>query len=216
MNDRGLSFEDRLCSQTRKSQLACPAESWLQMWASFSSGAALRFRLQQDQLRVEVEVLRSLQHPHLPRVVESFEECGSAVNSAFVSSVSLLTCSCGIHMTRSRCSMASAYQQPAMGAWELVMKLAGSSGRQAHLGKERLCEVVLPIGSSYNVVPCFPKLMAFVLQELAAPTPCHMQDFNDIYIISEIVDNVRLLHFMQMRLDMRTGISEGWLAQAAG
>jgi len=84
-----LSFEDRLCSQTRKSQLACPA----------------------DQLRVEVEVLRSLQHPHLPRVVESFE------------------------------------------------------------------------------------------------------DFNDIYIISEIVDNVRLLHFMQMRLDMRTGISEGWLAQ---
>ncbi|CAE7705358.1 CPK30 [Symbiodinium sp. CCMP2456] len=84
-----LSFEDRLCSQTRKSQLACPA----------------------DQLRVEVEVLRSLEHPHLPRVVESFE------------------------------------------------------------------------------------------------------DFNDIYIISEIVDNVRLLHFMQTRLDMRTGISEGWLAQ---
>lgn len=100
-----LSFEDRSCSQTRKSQLACPA----------------------DQLRVEVEVLRSLQHPHLPRVVESFE--------------------------------------------------------------------------------------VSVFQELAALTPCHMQDFNDIYIISEIVDNVQLLHFMQTRLDMRTGISEGWLAQ---
>ena len=56
--------------------------------------------------------------------------------------------------------------------------------------------------------------MVSVFQELAALTPYHMQDFNDIYIISEIVDNVQLLHFMQTRLDMRTGISEGWLAQA--
>eukprot|EP00434_Breviolum_minutum_P018279 symbB.v1.2.016127.t2/scaffold1221.1/size130907/3 len=50
-----LSFEERLCSQVRKDRIACPA----------------------DQVRAEAETLRSMHHPNLHRVVESFEDFNS-------------------------------------------------------------------------------------------------------------------------------------------
>ena len=59
-------------------------------------------------------------------------------------------------------------------------------------------------------------LLRCTLSCLATAVHIPEQDFNDIYIISEIVDSMRLLQFMQTRLEMRAGVSEGWLAQASG
>ncbi|CAK9095238.1 Calcium-dependent protein kinase 27 [Durusdinium trenchii] len=64
-----LSFEDRLCSQFRKDRIACPS----------------------DQVRSEAETLRSMQHPNLHRVVESFEDFNSIyIISELVDSIRLL------------------------------------------------------------------------------------------------------------------------------
>lgn len=65
-----LSLQERLCSQIRKDRLPAPS----------------------DQLRAEAEILRSIEHPSLPRVVESFEDFNSIyVISEMVDSIRLLS-----------------------------------------------------------------------------------------------------------------------------
>lgn len=65
-----LSLQERLCSQIRKDRLSAPS----------------------DQLRAEAEILRAMEHPSLPRVVESFEDFNSIyVISEMVDSIRLLS-----------------------------------------------------------------------------------------------------------------------------
>ncbi|CAJ1438475.1 unnamed protein product [Effrenium voratum] len=65
-----LSFEDRQCFQLRKDRIHGPS----------------------DQVRSEAETLRTLQHPNLPRVVESFEDYNSVyIISELADSIRLLT-----------------------------------------------------------------------------------------------------------------------------
>eukprot|EP00930_Biecheleria_cincta_P060480 TRINITY_DN4611_c0_g2_i4.p1 TRINITY_DN4611_c0_g2~~TRINITY_DN4611_c0_g2_i4.p1 ORF type:complete len:1345 (+),score=219.40 TRINITY_DN4611_c0_g2_i4:102-4136(+) len=65
-----LSLQERLCSQIRKDRLHAPS----------------------DQLRAEAEILRSIEHPGLPRVVESFEDFNSIyIISEVVDSIRLLS-----------------------------------------------------------------------------------------------------------------------------
>ena len=102
-------------------------------------------------MRCEAETLRSMQHPNLHRVVESFEvEMG--FDSDLPTEEYHPVCDVGV------------------------------------------CSIFIGVHKEH-------------------PCEAH-QDYNSVYIISELVDSIRLLGFVRGQYESHTEISEVWLSQA--